>query len=305
MINQIDDFIKYIKIVKNYSEHTLSAYSTDLQALYDYLKEQYTIKTARDINHAMIRSWIFELKKNKISNRSINRKLSAVNSFFKYQLQERLIEKNPLSKVSSLKCEKRLPQYIVEREIDQIIRHETVASEDDFLSLRNKIIIHVLYTTGMRRSELLNLKESDIDFSRKELRILGKGKKERIIPVQQELLDLIDELRRKKAELNVFKSESDKGKLDTYLICTERGQQMNARALYQIVHEKLGTANSVERKSPHVLRHSFATHLLENGAEISAIKELLGHSGLGATQIYTHNDIKRLQEVYRKSHPKA
>lgn len=305
MINQIDDFIKYIKIVKNYSEHTLSAYSTDLQALYDYLQEQYTIESVRDINHAMIRSWIFELKKNKISNRSINRKLSAVNSFFKYQLQERLIEKNPLSKVSSLKCEKRLPQYIVEREIDQIIRHETVASEDDFLSLRNKIIIHVLYTTGMRRSELLNLKESDIDFSRKELRILGKGKKERIIPVQQELLDLIDELRRKKAELNVFKSESDKGKLDTYLICTERGQQMNARALYQIVHEKLGTANSVERKSPHVLRHSFATHLLENGAEISAIKELLGHSGLGATQIYTHNDIKRLQEVYRKSHPKA
>lgn len=305
MILQIDNFIKYIKRVKNYSEHTLSAYATDLEALYDYLKEQYSVESAQDINHSMIRSWIFELKKGKISNRSINRKISAVNSFFKYLLQEKLIDKNPLSKVSSLKCEKRLPQYIVEREIDRIMRYETVASEDDFISLRNKIIMHVLYTTGMRRSELLNLKESDIDFDRKELRVLGKGKKERIIPVQQELLDLIDELRRKKAELTVFKSESDKNKLDCYLICTEHGLQMNARALYQIVHEKLGTAHSVERKSPHVLRHSFATHLLENGAEISAIKELLGHSGLGATQVYTHNNIKRLQEVYRKSHPKA
>lgn len=305
MIDQIDDFIKYITIVKNYSEHTLTAYFTDLQSMYDYLKEQYLIESARDINHSMIRSWIFELKKSKISNRSINRKLSAINSFFKYLLQEKLIDKNPLSKVSTLKCEKRLPQYIVEREIDQIMRQDTVVSEADFISLRNKIIIHILYTTGMRRSELLNLKESDIDFGRKELRILGKGKKERIIPVQQELLDLIDELRRKKAELSVYKSESDKDKLDSYLICTEYGLQMNARALYQIVHEKLGTANSVERKSPHVLRHSFATHLLENGAEISAIKELLGHSGLGATQVYTHNNIKRLQEVYRKSHPKA
>lgn len=305
MLDHIGSFVNYLKRVKNYSEHTLTAYQSDLDSLHYYIENQYNINEPAMISHTMIRSWIFELKKSDTSNRSINRKISSISSFFKYLMLEGKIIKNPLNKVTSLKIEKRLPQYIVEREIDQIIEMERPQIDDDFIIVRDKLIIHILYATGMRRSELLNLKESDIDFGRKEVKVMGKGKKERIIPVQEELLDSIQKYREKKSALHVFTASNGSIPYTIQLICTEKGAKMNARALYKIVHDKLYTADSVERKSPHILRHSFATHLLENGAEISAIKELLGHTGLGATQVYTHNNIKRLQEVYRKSHPKA
>ena len=305
MLESIEGFINYLKRVKNYSAHTITAYQNDLESLYFYIKEQYDVENVTEIGHTMIRSWIFELKKEHKSNRTINRKISSISSFFKYLLQEKIIVQNPLKKISSLKSEKRLPQYILEREIENILELEQYTESDDFVTMRDKLIIHILYATGMRRGELLQLKESDIDISRKELKVLGKGKKERIIPVQQDLLNKITTYRQKKNSLPVYSENEDDYRLGKVLICTEQGEEMNARTLYKIVHDKLNSADSTERKSPHILRHSFATHLLENGAEISAIKELLGHTGLGATQVYTHNNIKRLQEVYRKAHPNA
>ncbi len=246
----------------------------------------------------MIRSWVVEMSKANVTPRSINRKLSALNSFFKHAMKNGALAKNPMKKVVAPKVGKRLPSYVLEGEMPKVMTIEV--AQNDYIKNRDEIIMFLLYTTGMRRSELINLRITDINFSRKDLRVIGKGKKERIIPISSDSIAVLKNfitLRNEHFTETVI--------ADNYLLLANSGRKINPRSVYTVVNRQLKSANSAEKKSPHVLRHSFATHLLNNGADINAIKEILGHANLSATQIYTHNSIERLKEIYSKFHPKA
>jgi integrase/recombinase XerC len=239
------------------------------------------------------------MSKENITPRSIRRKLSALNSYYKYAIRNQWVIKNPMRKVISPKMGKRLPSYIIEEEMPKILN--SIDLEDkDYVRLRDNIAIYLLYTTGMRRSELINMMVSDINFSRKDLRVIGKGKKERIIPISSNVIERVKvylEVRNEYFKETMISSNN--------LLLSLGGNPINPRSLYSIVNKYLKLAKSSEKKSPHVLRHSFATHLLNNGADINAIKEILGHANLAATQVYTHNSIERLKDIYQKFHPKA
>jgi integrase/recombinase XerC len=294
----IDQFIIYLEKVKKYSEHTAISYKNDLQQLSDFLSINYELKDISKCNHMMIRTWVVHMSKEGITPRSINRKLSTLNTFFKYAIRNGLATKNPLKKVVAPKVGKRLPSYVMAHDMPKVLRVEV--SENDYTKARNEVIIFMLYITGMRRSELLNLKISDINMQRKDIRVIGKGKKERIIPIS------IDAIQKIKSYINIRQEHFEAIPIeDNYFLLSGRGKQMNPRSLYAIVNRQLQGANSAEKKSPHVLRHSFATHLLNEGADINVIKEILGHANLAATQVYTHNSIERLKDIYKTFHPKA
>ncbi len=295
----ITTFLSQLAKIKKYSEHTVLSYSNDLKQFEDYLSTAYQVDDVLKANHLMIRSWVVSLSKNEISPRSVNRKLSALNSFYKYALKHGHIEKNPMKKVVAPKVGKRLPSYVMEDEIPVVMK-ATDLQADAYAQWRDKTILFLLYTTGMRRSELIQLRIEDVNASRREIRVIGKGKKERIVPMTADSLQFLGEY------LDIRKAEfADTTVEGNYLLLSDKGKKMDPRTVYAIVNKYLKLAPSAEKKSPHVLRHSFATHLLNNGADINAIKELLGHANLGATQVYTHNSIERLKEIYQKFHPKA
>lgn len=295
----ITTFLSQLAKIKKYSEHTVLSYSNDLKQFEEYLLDAYQVDDVLKANHLMIRSWVVALSKNEITPRSVNRKLSALNSFYKYALKHGHIEKNPMKKVVAPKVGKRLPSYVMEDEIPVVMK-ATDLKADTYAQWRDKTILFLLYTTGMRRSELIQLKIEDVNVSRKEIRVIGKGKKERIVPMTADSLQFLKEY------MEVRKAEFTDIVIDgSYLLLSDKGKKMDPRTVYAIVNKYLKLAPSAEKKSPHVLRHSFATHLLNNGADINAIKELLGHANLGATQVYTHNSIERLKEIYQKFHPKA
>jgi integrase/recombinase XerC len=294
----IEHFITHLQKVKKYSENTTVSYKNDLSQFALYLKAQYELADICLCNHMMIRSWVVYMSKEKVTPRSINRKLSTLNSFFKHAMKNGAVSKNPMKKVIALKVGKRLPSYVMENEIPRVMQVEIY--ENDYTKYRDELIIYLLYTTGMRRSELINLKITDINLSRKDIRVIGKGKKERIIPISSESISKI------KTFITIRSDHYEQINIeDNFLILSNKGMKINPRSIYAIVNRQMKTANSADKKSPHVLRHSFATHLLNNGADINAIKEILGHANLGATQIYTHNSIERLKEIYSKFHPKA
>lgn len=295
----ITTFLSQLAKIKKYSEHTVLSYSNDLKQFEDYLSTAYQVDDVLKANHLMIRSWVVSLSKNEITPRSVNRKLSALNSFYKYALKHGHIEKNPMKKVVAPKVGKRLPSYVMEDEIPVVMK-ATDLQADAYAQWRDKTILFLLYTTGMRRSELIQLRIEDVNVSRREIRVIGKGKKERIVPMTADSLQFLGEY------LDIRKAEfADTTVECSYLLLSDKGKKMDPRTVYSIVNKYLKLAPSAEKKSPHVLRHSFATHLLNNGADINAIKELLGHANLGATQVYTHNSIERLKEIYQKFHPKA
>ncbi|MBK8850230.1 MAG: tyrosine-type recombinase/integrase [Saprospiraceae bacterium] len=295
----IDTFTSYLAKVKKYSEHTIISYANDLNQFSHYLLEVYGNGDILLAGHLMVRSWVVSLSKNEITPRSVNRKLSALNSFYKYALKHGHVQKNPMKKVAAPKVGKRLPSYVMEDEIP-VVMAATDMQADNYTQWRDKTILFLLYTTGMRRSELLQLRVEDLNVSRKEIRVLGKGKKERIVPMPADSIRFLNEY------LEVRKEHfKDKEIEASYLLLSGKGKKLDPRTVYGIVNQYLKLAPSAEKKSPHVLRHSFATHLLNNGADINAIKELLGHANLGATQVYTHNSIERLKEIYQKFHPKA
>lgn len=295
----IETFTSYLAKVKKYSAHTVTSYGNDLNQFSTYMEEVYGNPDILAAGHLMIRSWVVSLSKEDITPRSVNRKLSALNSFYKYAAKHGHIEKNPMKKVAAPKVGKRLPSYVMEEEIPKIM-DATDISQDDYGQWRDKTILFLLYTTGMRRSELIDLRIEDINTARKEIRVIGKGKKERIVPMPltsiRFLQEYLDARNKNFAEIVTEGS---------FLLLSDKGKKLNPRTVYSIVNKYLKLAPSAEKKSPHVLRHSFATHLLNNGADINAIKELLGHANLGATQVYTHNSIERLKEIYQKFHPKA
>lgn len=293
----IQSFLDYLKFEKRYSRHTIISYQNDLEQFFSFLSSQYDGLPLKSINHPVVRSWVVELMEDEIQAKSINRKISALRSFFKYQLKTGAMEKTPMTNIVAPKISKRLPSFINEQDTKQLIQTLNTATED-WKSLNTKMLFVLFYSTGMRLSELINLKESQVDKSKSYIKVLGKGNKERVIPITKDVLAVIEDYSQQKRK--IFAGPA------TMLLVTEKGKPLYAKYAYLLVKEKLADPKmNLEKKSPHVLRHTFATHLTNNGADLNAVKELLGHASLAATQIYTHNTIEKLKDVYKKAHPKA
>ncbi|MBI5858471.1 MAG: tyrosine-type recombinase/integrase [Sphingobacteriales bacterium] len=292
----VQTFLNYLRYEKRYSHHTLISYQNDLIDFFGFLEKRFGSISIKEIDHNMVRSWLAELKNKGLSAKSINRKISSLKSFFKYQLKMGVMETTPMAKVISLKVGKRLPVFVKEEETKKIIE-ALKSSTDDWKSLNTKMLIAIFYSTGLRLSELINLKEKQVDFARSQLKVLGKGNKERIIPLNKGIMDMIDHYRNLKKKY--FEEREER------LLVTEKGKKLYPKYAYLLVNRILGEAGSLDKKSPHVLRHTFATHLMNNGADLNAVKELLGHSSLVSTQIYTHNSIEKLKDIHKKAHPKA
>jgi integrase/recombinase XerC len=293
---RIQLFIDYLKFQKRYSPYTVRSYHDDLLQFFDYVQLTFGDISIKGISHNYIRSWLASMKEKDITSKTINRKISSLKSFFKYLMKTGALEQTPLTKVISPKIKKRLPDFIKIDDADKLIA--SLENTDSWKSLNTKMLITLFYNTGMRLSELINLKENQIDFSKNQIKVLGKGNKERIIPVSSDIIRLIkDYLQYKRRE---FKNP------ECSLLVTEKGEKMYPKYPYLVVKSFLESeVKTLDKKSPHVLRHTFATHLSNNGADLNAIKELLGHSSLAATQVYTHNTIEKLKEVHKKAHPKA
>lgn len=294
---EIQSFIDYLKFEKRYSAHTIRSYHDDLVQFFNFLEIQFGTSKLREISTTFIRSWLASLKDDDITARTINRKISTLKSFFKFQLKQGKLENTPMGNIISPKISKRLPVFIKEKDLADLTKSLKTNTED-WNGLNTKMLITVFYSTGMRLSELINMKEKQVDFSRKQLKILGKGNKERIIPAGVELLEVIKEYVNEKRK--IFE------KTDDVLLVSPKGTKLNPKYAYNLVRNILtDEIKTLDKKSPHVLRHSFATHLMNNGANLDAVKELLGHASLASTQVYTHNTIEKLKNVYKKAHPKA
>lgn len=289
---KVDDFINYLVTEKHYSVNTVTAYTIDLRQFEEYIQEVFDISEVIDVNADMIRDWIVHLNGNKITNRSINRKVASLRAYFHFLVKREEIEKNPLIKILPVKISKRNPVFVMEEDMEHIIN---MNYEDSFEGRRDKLIIEILYATGMRKAELLNLEEKDFDYSKGEVRVFGKRRKERILPLHADLIYLLKEYCRERNGLNIKEPK---------LLVNKKHLPLSRVQLDIIVKKELSSAQ-VERRSPHVLRHTFATHLLNEGADIMNVKELLGHASLEATQIYTHNTIEKLKNVYKQSHPRS
>jgi len=293
----IQSFIDYLKFEKRYSAHTIRSYHDDLVQFVDFLDRQFGNLTLKEISSSFVRSWLASLKDDDVTARTINRKISTLKSFFKFQLKQGKIENTPMGNIISPKISKRLPVFIKEKDLVDLTNTLDTNSED-WDSLNTKMLITIFYSTGMRLSELINLKEKQVDFSRKQLKILGKGNKERIIPAGVDLLTMI------KGYINEKRKTFEKN--DDVLLVSSKGKKLYSKYAYNLVRSILQEeVKTLDKKSPHVLRHTFATHLMNNGANLDAVKELLGHASLASTQVYTHNTIEKLKNVYKKAHPKA
>ncbi|WP_299288720.1 tyrosine-type recombinase/integrase [uncultured Mucilaginibacter sp.] len=290
----LDCFYIYIQHEKRFSPHTLTAYKTDLLQFFAFADSQ---GNASFTDVFLVRNWIVHLLDQQNDARSINRKMSSLKTYFKFLLREKLIEDNPMSKIQSPKTAKKLPIVIREEKISQLLDSEE-NFEDGFSGTRDKLVVELLFGTGIRLAELLGLTETDINWYENTIKVTGKRSKERIVPLNKELLLLT------KQYLNVKKSKSfDNNSLN--LIVTDTGNAPYPKLIYRIVQKYLGYITTQNKKSPHILRHTFATTLLNNGADLNAIKELLGHANLSATQVYTHNSVERLKLIYKQAHPKA
>ena len=291
-------FIDYLKFEKRYSAHTIRAYTDDLDQFFSYLNTGFGETAVSAITAPFIRSWLASLKEQKITSKSINRKISSLKSFFKYQLRTGSLEKSPMAGVISPKSGKRLPVYVEEK--DMLLLLNSVEFPNDWAGKTDRLLIRILYNTGMRLSELVTLKNGQADLEAATLRVLGKGNKERMIPISKELVDEIRLYQKEKpspAEVNENEQRT--------LLVNGLGKPLYVKYAYLAVRKWLYYVTTLDKKSPHVLRHSFATHLMNHGADLNSVKELLGHSSLAATQLYTHNSIEKLREVHRKNHPRG
>lgn len=292
----INKYIDYLQYQKRYSGNTIRSYHTDLDQFISYQRQLRTPEDWSAISDRQIRKWIVSLLERGDSPRTVNRKLSSLKSFFRYLQREKIISSNPAEIVNGPKTEKKLPVFMQEEQINRLLDEYDFGS--DYTGLRNQMIIEMLYDTGMRRAELIGLRETDIRFREQTLRVLGKRNKERVIPLTKELIEKIREY------LEV-KHKTFQGPGMQALFLTRRGEKVYPKLVYRIVHKYLGLVTTLSKKSPHVLRHTFATHILNRGADLNAIKEILGHANLSATQIYTHNTFEKLKKVYKQAHPRA
>lgn len=291
----IDKYCDYLATQKRYSQNTVSSYFNDLAGLKRYLKEQYDLNDPVLASNQMLRSWLSFMKEQKLESRSINRKLSAVRSFFKYLLRMAVVEKSPTEGIRALKTTNYLPVFLEVNQIKELLNRSFFPrgfdGDTDFL------LISLFYNTGMRVSELATLKISDVDFSAGIISVIGKGNKQRNVPLSEEMAIQIKDYVSIKRKLFSIPSDT--------LIASDKNERLSRTTIYKRVHRMLAEITTIQKKSPHVLRHTFATHLSDQGAPIGAIKDLLGHSSLAATQIYTHTGIARLKEIYKKAHPKS
>jgi len=290
----ISNFLQYISLEKRYSKHTLTAYNNDLQTFAHFLSDEFEQDDLATVSQEMVRTWVVKLMDDGLSTRSVNRKISTLNSFYRHLIIKGVIENNPAKNITTLKNAARIAVFVQQEQINTYLNKEI--DENDFPSLRNKLVIDLLYSTGMRRAELISLTTSSIDFANKVLKVMGKRNKERLIPLSQKMIEQIQ------AYLNLKKETFQDAA--QFLIVTNTGKKAYPKFIYLIVNDELSGITST-RKSPHVLRHSFATHLLNNGAELNSIKELMGHANLSATQIYTHTTIEQLKSIYTQAHPRA
>ncbi|RKD96963.1 tyrosine-type recombinase/integrase [Marinifilum flexuosum] len=288
-----ESFLSYLQYEKRYSAHTVISYDCDLTQFFEFYSSAEDIQI-EDITFKDVRRWIVFLMNEGKTSRTVNRKLSSLKSFFKYLLRESVIDSNPMDRVVGPKQGKKLPGFVAEHAM-QVLRE--VDFGEGFEGVRDQLVIEMFYQTGMRLSELMNLKELDFDRSASLVKVLGKRNRERIIPVSEGLMRLLDQYLDQR-----FKTF---GSLDGFLFVTKKGVPVYEKLLYRIVTKHLSKITTMTKRSPHVLRHTFATHLLNNGAELNAVKELLGHSNLSATQIYTHTTFERLNNIYKQAHPRA
>jgi integrase/recombinase XerC len=289
-------FLQHIKYEKRLSPHTVTAYEGDLKQFSIFLQFQYEFKEPDKADFQMIRSWIVALVDEKIENRSINRKIATLRTFYNFLLRHKTIAANPMLKIRALKTDKTLPKYVEEKPMENLL--DDMQFSDDFSGFRDKLVIELLYGTGMRLAELIGLKITDLNLYNNTLMVLGKRNKQRVIPVNKSLVEAI------KKYLTLRTDISD-DTTNTYLILTDSGTQAYPMFIQRLVKKYLSLVTSLDQRSPHVLRHTFATHLLNRGADLNAIKDLLGHTSLAATQVYTHNSIEKLKKVFKQAHPKA
>jgi len=292
----MDLFFKYLQYEKRYSPHTLTSYHTDLGQFARYLLDIYQITDAAEADHTIIRSWLLTLVQQNIKPRSINRKIACLRSYYKFLMAQQRVQTNPMLRIKAPKASKKLPAFVPEESFNTFL--DSFSFEDNFEGQRDRLILEFLYGTGIRLAELINIEHADIDQHAKTVRVLGKGNKERIIPVNDSLLHSIsDYLVHKKSEFG----DNNSGKL----LVTNKAHPLYPKFVYRVVKKYISLVTTSQHNSPHVLRHSFATHLLNKGADLNAIKDLLGHASLAATQVYTHNSIEKLKSVFEKAHPKA
>ncbi|MEN3322597.1 tyrosine-type recombinase/integrase [Mariniflexile soesokkakense] len=289
-------FTDYLLLEKNYSALTVKAYQNDLDVFLEFIKLEYQTDSINNVNYAQIRTWIVSLVESGLSNRSINRKVSALNTYYKFLLKTGTVQVNPLVKHKALKTSKKIQIPFSETEVSTAL--DDFNFENDFEGIRNKLIIELFYSTGIRRIELLELKLLNFNLHNKTLKVLGKRNKERIIPLLESVISTLHLYLKERSGLEHV-TDSD------YLFLTKKGVKVYETLVYRIINDYFSNASTKVKKSPHILRHSFATHLLNQGADLNAVKELLGHSSLAATQVYTHNSIAELKKVHVNSHPRS
>ena len=292
----ISDFTAYLNLEKNYSAHTINAYEKDIISFQKFCLDEFNLDNIDDINYNSIRNWIIALVDKEISNRSINRKIASLKAYYKFLIKIDKLSTNPLAKHKALKTSKKVEVPFSQQEMTDVL--ERVEYPDGFEGIRDKLIVGLLYATGIRRIELVNLKLTDVNKHNATIKVLGKRNKERIIPISEATMPLFDDYWAERKNLEKIED-------DEYLFLLKSGNKIYETLVYRIINNYLSVVSSKLKKSPHVLRHTFATHLLNEGADINSVKELLGHSSLASTQVYTHNSIAELKKVHLANHPRS
>ena len=290
----VDKFLNYLVYEKRVSQHTSLAYKKDLCQFFTFLKAQFQLNSAQEVIHNHLRAWVVSLLEAQLNSVSVNRKIASLKSYFKFLSLRGFITKNPASRIRPLKTEKKLPSFLRLSETTLLLDH--IEYENSFSGKRDKLVIELLYASGIRLSELINLKRDDFNFYDGTLKVLGKRNKERLVPINEFLIKIIE------SYLQEYKSEE---KSKAYLLLTDKKKKMYPMFVHRLVQKYLSQITTSKKRSPHILRHTFATHMLDKGAELNAIKELLGHTSLAATQIYTHNSMEKLKKTFDQAHPKA
>ncbi len=288
-------FTDYLSLEKKYSPHTVKAYERDLKEFYAFAEDRFDRNGIEHVSYSEVRSWIVSLVDKGISNRSINRKISSLKTYYKFLMKTGVIQISPLARHKALKTGKKLQVPFSENEIERVL--ELLDADDSFEGVRNKLIVELFYSTGMRRAELVQLKHTDVSFSERTIKVLGKRNKERVIPLLPAVMQTIEKYLELRRSLESLPDEP-------YLLVSKKGVKIYETLVYRIINSYFSKASEKVKKSPHILRHSFATHLLNEGADLNAVKELLGHSSLASTQVYTHNSIAQLKQVYKDAHPR-
>jgi integrase/recombinase XerC len=300
-VEAFDPFFDFLAFEKRYSPHTLSAYRSDLEQFTVYLEESHENIAVEEVNYQLVRAWVAHLVESGTSPRSVNRKITTLRTYFRFLVRENRVRVNPMLKIQGPKTKKRLPVFVEERPMSNLL--DSTAFEegelDAYDALLVRVMVQMFYCTGMRLAELIGLKQHHVNLPKETLKVLGKRNKERVIPITPELVKLVKAYLSEKKKLGIGADG------ENHFFQKKNAKKLSRSFVYSRVKTYLSKVTTIDKKSPHVLRHTFATHMLNNGADLNAIKELLGHASLSATQVYTHNTVEKLKSVYHKAHPRA